>query len=184
MKPNEVPSWSFPTRCDTPWRPMTPHDAPTSLICEEILKEKGLPRTGTRVQQILSILDAGGLSHHNHSEPARLSTGGGCIGKKRFAEDLYGWNLLNNDWIIWYHIISRMILTYIQPISLFLAVKEQVLSFHSAGFYLVSIWFLWFHSADISLAGARLLEAGESQMRLRWIDESFFANSQAALLGF
>ena len=67
-----------------------------------------------------------------------------------------------------------MILTYIHPISLFLAVKEQVLSFHSAGFYLVSIWFLWFHSADISLAGARLLEAGESQMRLRWFDESFF----------
>lgn len=32
-----------------------------------------------------------------------------------------------------------MILTYIHPISLFLAVKEQVLSFHSAGFYLVSI---------------------------------------------
>lgn len=53
-------------------------EAKTDEEIQEILKEKGLPRTGSRVQQILSILDAGGLSHHNHSEPARLSTGGGA----------------------------------------------------------------------------------------------------------
>mmetsp|Transcript_119788 Transcript_119788/g.284604 ORF Transcript_119788/g.284604 Transcript_119788/m.284604 type:complete len:488 (-) Transcript_119788:197-1660(-) len=48
---------------------------------EEIMKDKGLPMVGTRVQRVLAILEAGGLSHHNHSTPApgRLSvseTGG------------------------------------------------------------------------------------------------------------
>ena len=53
---------------------------------QEIMKEKGLPATGTRVQQILAILDAGGLSHHNHSEPARNSVGGGQFGTKLLFE--------------------------------------------------------------------------------------------------
>lgn len=51
-------------------------EAKTDAEIQEMLKEKGLPLIGTRVQRILAILDAGGLSHHNHSEPARLSTGG------------------------------------------------------------------------------------------------------------
>eukprot|EP00437_Effrenium_voratum_P067755 CAMPEP_0181513626 /NCGR_PEP_ID=MMETSP1110-20121109/62597_1 /TAXON_ID=174948 /ORGANISM="Symbiodinium sp., Strain CCMP421" /LENGTH=58 /DNA_ID=CAMNT_0023643501 /DNA_START=18 /DNA_END=194 /DNA_ORIENTATION=- len=37
------------------------------------MKDKGLPNNGSRIQKILAILEAGGLSHHNHSEPARVS---------------------------------------------------------------------------------------------------------------
>lgn len=40
---------------------------------QEIMKDKGLPNNGSRIQKILAILEAGGLSHHNHSEPARVS---------------------------------------------------------------------------------------------------------------